>query len=129
MTVLSLNKQCSRCPRVDQQEITAEEIIAKAKAGQALEDSTPMLVISVRDKAVVTYPYLCKPCVAIVAAHIESIGSTLEKVSATRTHKPTTSVVTNPTGPSTPTGEATGAEKPKKAAEAPKGAPTRPGAS
>lgn len=118
MTTLSLNRQCSRCPRVDQKEITAEEIVAKAKAGQALEDTTPMLVISVRGKEVVNFPHLCKPCVEIVAAHIESVGTKLSKVSSTRSRDP---AAEEPTPAQAP-------EEPKKATGAAKGAPARPGA-
>lgn len=84
MTTLTINKKCGRCTRMDQQEITTEEVVRRAQAGQALEDSTPALELLIRGRPLVSFAHLCPPCVSIVGSHIEHIGAVLEKVSATR---------------------------------------------
>jgi hypothetical protein len=56
---------------VDQQEISTEEVVRKAQAGQPLEDPTPALQLLIRGKPLVTFDHLCPPCVAIVGAHID----------------------------------------------------------
>lgn len=130
-TQLLISRQCSRCPRVDQREITQEEIVNRAKSGQPLEDTVPALVIVVRGKTIATFAHLCTACQQIVADYVGNAARPVEKSSSKRVKKTKLEEPASPQAPSSPGPGQAEAQEAKTAAKAPSGPgtpPTRPGA-
>lgn len=78
---LSLNKQCSRCPRVEQTTISLDEAVAQAKS----TTKPPLaLEIKVDGEAIVQFEDVCEVCRTIVLRYIESAGVRPKHQSALR---------------------------------------------
>ncbi len=79
-TSITLNMQCSRCPRVDRVEINLEEATRMAqKIGQVQE---PAVVVSLNGKKYGSFQNLCSVCTQIVSAHLDAAFKKLEKMSS-----------------------------------------------
>lgn len=68
---LTINKQCSRCPRVEQKPITLDEAIAQSKTNKK---TAPALEIYVDGEAVVEFEALCDVCQTVVLRYVENAG-------------------------------------------------------
>lgn len=83
--VLTVNRPCTRCPRVDQAEISVDEIVKQAQQGKkALADGPKALAIRIDEKTTVEFPFLCAQCKQIVARYIEHIAKKPKHQSALR---------------------------------------------
>jgi len=80
-TTLSLNKQCSRCPRVEQTSVSIEEAVRMAQKAQSAPKA---VVVSVDGSEVGSFAALCSICQSIVSRHIEMAMKTQKHVSAVR---------------------------------------------
>lgn len=124
-TTLTMNRPCSRCPRIDQKEITQAELIELAKIGKQLDDAAPpAMVITVHGKVVVTFPHLCTPCQEIVKEYLGNAGKVVDKLSAKRVVTPGVRKAkgadpTSALASAAPPAQAPAAETPSKAPSAP----------
>jgi hypothetical protein len=83
---LTVNRVCTRCPRIEQTEVSVEDIMkmaAKSKGG-TLFDGPKALSIFIDEKQVVEFPFLCTPCRQIVIRYIEHIAKKLKHQSSLR---------------------------------------------
>jgi hypothetical protein len=80
-TTLSLNKQCSRCPRVEQTSVSIEEAVRMAQKAQSAPKA---VVVSVDGSETGSFVALCSICRSIVSRHIEMAMKTQKHVSAVR---------------------------------------------
>lgn len=90
MKTISQNTKCSRCPRVEQQEVSIEQLVAEAKKTQGDARTPPALEIRIDGKPVVLFETLCTTCKVIVARHTEHAGvkPTHQSSLRERTEKP-----------------------------------------
>lgn len=68
---LSVNKQCSRCPRVEQKPISLEEAVAAAKV---TKKAPPALEVRVDGETMVEFEQLCDVCQTIVTRYLDNAG-------------------------------------------------------
>ncbi len=80
-TSLSLNKQCSRCPRVEQTDVTIDEAVKLAQ--QALK-APKALVVSVNGEELASFDALCSVCQTIVTKYIDGATKRPKNQSALR---------------------------------------------
>lgn len=80
-TTLSLNKQCARCPRVEQTSVSIEEAVRMAQKAQSAPKA---VVVSVDGTEMGSFASLCSTCRSIVLRHIEMALKTQKHVSAVR---------------------------------------------
>lgn len=66
---LSLKKQCSRCPRSEQKDITIEEAVKLAKD---TKKAPPALEVFVDGDSLGSFELLCDTCQTIVARYLEN---------------------------------------------------------
>jgi hypothetical protein len=78
---LSLNKQCSRCPRMEQKPITLDEAVAQAKSNKK---APPALEIRIDGETLVEFEALCDICQSIVLRYVENAGKKPKHQSALR---------------------------------------------
>lgn len=78
---LSLNKQCARCPRMEQKPITLDEAVAQAKSSKKAPSA---LEIRIDGETVVEFEALCDVCQTIVLRYIENAGKKPKHQSALR---------------------------------------------
>jgi hypothetical protein len=78
---LSLNKQCARCPRVEQKPITLDEAVAQAKSGKKPASA---LEIRLDGETLVEFEDLCEVCRSIVVRYVENVGKRPKHQSALR---------------------------------------------
>lgn len=83
---ITANRKCSRCPRVEQTEITAEDAVrlAQERDGKGRK-GPPALSVSVAGSKVVEFDFLCATCVQIVNRYIAHAGKQPKHQSALRT--------------------------------------------
>lgn len=83
--ILTVNRTCTRCPRVEQSEISVADVVKMAGGGKnALPEGPKAISIAVDEKTTVTFPFLCTPCKQIVARYIEHIAKKPKHQSALR---------------------------------------------
>lgn len=80
-TTLSLNKQCSRCPRVEQMSVSIEEAVRLAQKAQGAPKA---IAITINGAEVGAFASLCSICQSIVVRHIDLAMKTQKHVSAVR---------------------------------------------
>lgn len=78
---LCVNKQCARCPRVEQKPITLEEAVAAAKTNKK---PAPALEIFIDGESAVSFDALCDVCQTIVFRYVENAGKRPKHQSALR---------------------------------------------
>jgi hypothetical protein len=78
---ITVNRQCSRCPREDRQEVSLEELAKLAKTGLK---APPAIRIIVDGKEIVTKDNLCHVCRKVVERYTEQIGRQLQHKSSER---------------------------------------------
>jgi hypothetical protein len=87
---LTVNRTCTRCPRVEQTEVSVEDIMkmattAKSQGGKTtIPEGPKALAIRIDEKQTVEFPFLCTPCRQIVARYIEHIAKKPKHQSALR---------------------------------------------
>jgi hypothetical protein len=81
---LTVNRQCTRCPRVEQTSIDVVELIKQAGPSGKLKDGPKALQISVDETPLIEFPFLCQPCTEIVARYLEHIAKKPKHQSALR---------------------------------------------
>lgn len=85
MTTLKASKKCTRCPRVEDREISIEEAV---KLAGEKKPPPPQISVSVDGVELIRFDTLCAPCTEIVSRYASHIGSTQTKLSSLREHKP-----------------------------------------
>jgi hypothetical protein len=65
---ITINRKCDRCPRVEQTETTAEEVVRLAKAPP--DQHPKALVVSSGGKPLVEFGFLCGVCQVIVDRYL-----------------------------------------------------------
>lgn len=84
---LTINRTCSRCPRVEQSEVSLDDVVKMAQTTgnkKSLPEGPKALAIAVDEKATVVFPFLCSQCKQIVARYIEHIAKKPKHQSALR---------------------------------------------
>ena len=81
MISLSVNKQCSRCPRMEQKPITLEEAVKQAKVEKK---APPGMEIRLDGEVVASFDELCDVCQTIVARYIDNAAKKPKHQSALR---------------------------------------------
>lgn len=82
---LTVNRTCTRCPRVEQSEISVADVVKMASSGKnSLPDGPKALTIRVEEKVFHEFAFLCTPCTQIVARYIEHIVKKPKHQSALR---------------------------------------------
>ncbi len=84
---LTVNRACTRCPRIEQTEVSVEEIVKLAKqqgSKVVIPEGPKALSIRIDEKTMIEFEFLCGPCTQIVARYIEHIVRKPEKQSALR---------------------------------------------
>lgn len=84
---LTINRTCSRCPRVEQSEVSLSDIVKMAQASggkNTIPEGPKALSVSIDEKQTVVFPFLCSPCKQIVARYIEHIAKKPKHQSALR---------------------------------------------
>lgn len=66
---LSVKKQCSRCPRVEQKDITIEEAVKLAKD---TKKQPPALEVFLEGESLGSFELLCDTCQTIIARYLEN---------------------------------------------------------
>lgn len=80
---LAIKRQCTRCPREDEAEISLEEVVKMAKSGK-IPEPPKSLSVQMDDKTVVEFPFLCAQCKTIVARYLEHVAKKPKHQSALR---------------------------------------------
>jgi hypothetical protein len=78
---LSLNKQCARCPRVEQIPVTIDEAV---KAAQKASKAPKALEVKIDGETVAEFPALCSTCVSIVQKYMDKITKPQKHISSLR---------------------------------------------
>lgn len=81
MITLSLNKQCSRCPRVEQVEVSIDEAV---KLAQLALKAPKALVVTIDGEEVSSFDALCSVCKTIVMKYIDGATKRPKNQSALR---------------------------------------------
>jgi hypothetical protein len=87
---LTVNRACSRCPRIEQTEVSVEDIVKmattnKSQGGKAaIPEGPKALLVRVNEKQTIEFPFLCTPCTQIVSRYIEHIAKRPKHQSALR---------------------------------------------
>jgi hypothetical protein len=79
--------RCQRCPRIEHQDVSLEDIVAEAKAAEAGEKVKPKpqsLNISMDGTVLAEFAELCSTCRDIVTNHIEHIARVSKHKSSKR---------------------------------------------
>ncbi len=76
--------KCSRCPKTTERDVTAEEIVASAKA--AIKPTHTAMSLTMQGQTLYAYENLCPECTEIVAKHVQALGP-VTKSSALRERK------------------------------------------
>lgn len=88
---LTVNRSCTRCPRVEQTEVSIDEIVKLAQQSKggpgkaAIPEGPKALSIRIDEKPPIEFGFLCNQCRQIVMRYIEHIVHKPEKQSALRT--------------------------------------------
>lgn len=83
-TTVSLKTPCSRCTRIDEQEIGIQEAVRLAESGLSKPAS---LRIIIGGSETIEFEHLCGPCVETVDRYVGQIGKVLTQKSSVRDHK------------------------------------------
>lgn len=81
-TTIALKRQCSRCPRVEEQEISLEEAAKLQKTGLKGPKAFRAML---NGDVVVEHENLCAVCEEIVQNYLSNIGKVLQHRSSLRT--------------------------------------------
>lgn len=84
---LTINRTCSRCPRVEQSEVSLADVVKMAQTNggkNGLPEGPKALAIMIDEKQTVVFPFLCLQCKQIVARYIEHIAKKPKHQSALR---------------------------------------------
>lgn len=84
MEKITLNIECSRCPRVESTEITLEQAIALANEKKNNVQKPNALELVIDGVVVATYAKLCSTCRNVVLNLLDGVSRKAEKVSALR---------------------------------------------
>lgn len=85
---LTVNRQCTRCPRVEQTSVSVADVVAMAKAGKTEVPIGPKAIsIRIDEKLLIEFGFLCTPCTQIVARYVEHIAKKPKHQSALRGEK------------------------------------------
>lgn len=79
---LSINKQCSRCPRVEQTAVTIEEAVKLAQKAQ--KNTAKAICIEMDGKETGSFEALCSTCQTIVLKYVENAMKVQKHVSSLR---------------------------------------------
>ena len=82
---LVVKKECERCPRVEEHEVSVAVV---RKTGFSLDRKVVSCKVEVDGEQIGSYANLCETCREIVSNYVVSIFQKLEKVSAHRKKKP-----------------------------------------
>jgi hypothetical protein len=82
---LTVNRQCTRCPRIDQAEISVDDVVKMAQSGKkSLPNGPKALNVRIDEKTVIEFDFLCGPCKQIVLRYIEHAAKKPKHQSALR---------------------------------------------
>jgi phage FluMu protein Com len=81
---ITVNRKCSRCPRVEQTEITAEDAVRMASPEAKKQKAPPALAVSMGGKVVAEFDFLCGVCTTIVERYITHAAKQPKHQSALR---------------------------------------------
>lgn len=84
MEKITLNIECSRCPRVESTEISLEQAIALANEKKNNVKKPNALELVIDGTTVATYEKLCSTCRNVVLNLLDGVSRKAEKVSALR---------------------------------------------
>jgi hypothetical protein len=87
MDKITLNIECSRCPRVESTEISLEQAIALANEKKNGTKKPDALELKIDGVVVATYEKMCSTCRNVVMNLLDGVSRKAEKVSALRTKK------------------------------------------
>jgi hypothetical protein len=79
---LYVNHRCSRCPRVEQREVTLEQAVALAKTEKK---APPALLVELHGEHYGALEALCSVCEEVVLKYMELILTTKKHASSSRT--------------------------------------------
>lgn len=86
-TTITINRTCSRCPRVESTELTIEEATALVR-GDKKKEEDPQLAVRLSDKrGVMRFDYLCSTCRQIVCRYLDMIFKKQSHKSSLRPQK------------------------------------------
>lgn len=80
---LVVKRQCQRCPREDEAEVSLDDVVKMAKGGK-IPEPAKSLEVKMDDKTVVEFPFLCSQCKTIVARYLEHVAKKPKHQSALR---------------------------------------------
>lgn len=87
MGKITLNIECSRCPRVESTEINLEQAIALANEKKNGVKKPDALELKIDGVVVATYEKLCSTCRNVVMNLLDGVSRKAEKASALRKKK------------------------------------------
>lgn len=87
MDKITLNIECSRCPRVESTEISLEKAIELANEKKNAVKKPDALELKIDGVVVATYEKLCSTCRNVVMSLLDGVSRKSEKVSAQRGKK------------------------------------------
>lgn len=87
MPQITLNLACSRCPRVEQTELTLEKAVQLAQDKDKAK-GPPALKIEIDGEVVAVYEHLCSVCRSTVGTYVDSATRHTTKKSSKRVVKP-----------------------------------------
>lgn len=87
MSKITLNIECSRCPRVESTEINLEQAIALANEKKNGVKKPDALELKIDGVVVATYEKLCSTCRNVVMNLLDGVSRKAEKASAVRKRK------------------------------------------
>lgn len=79
---IALKKKCSRCPRVESEDVTIEEALHRTE-----KKEPTAAIVELDGGQVYAFDALCAPCRAIVISYLEKAFAVLDKPSFQRTRE------------------------------------------
>jgi len=80
---LAIKRQCTRCPREDEAEVSLDEVVKMARGGK-IPDPPKSLVVQMDDKNIVEFSFLCQQCKTIVQRYMSHVMKKPKHQSALR---------------------------------------------